>query len=124
MATIVKSIETKRTWTFYDEPHEFADSKTGWEGLRMTIDDAFEVFAEHDRAKEYDYRTMTREQLRAAQERERRADANSTVALHAIWADKYALARAMEREGWGAYLRAAERVQSYYSACYRDRFVK
>ena len=122
MATTIKSMTNKKSWTFYDEPHEFSDSETGWEGLRMTIDDAFEVFVEQERANDYDYRVMTREQLKRAQARAGEADGNSLVALRAISSDIYALARAMEREGWGTYLRAIERVQSYYRQCYRDRF--
>lgn len=123
MATTIKSIKSGKTWTFYDGPHEFPDSKTGLEGLRMTMDDVFEVIAEHDEAREgTDRKFSSKAELDAAYAMYDKAEANWQVAWRAVDADIYALARAMEREGWGTYMRAIERVQSYYRQCVKDRF--
>ena len=125
MATTVKSIKSGKTWTFYDKPHEFFDSKTGWEGLRMTIDDAFEVIAEHNAAREATdcmHRNMA--EHNAAYALYDKAEANWQVAWRAINADIYALARAMEREGWGTYMQAIKRVEGYYRTCFHDKFGK
>lgn len=125
MATTIKSIKGNRKWTFYDEPHEFFDSETGWEGLRMTMDDAFEVYAEHDEACEgTERRFSSKAELDAAHALRDRAEANWQVAWRAVNADMYALARAMSREEWGTYLRAIERVEAYYRECYYARFGK
>lgn len=59
---------------------------------------------------------------RAACEVRDKAEDNYQVAWRAVNADVYALARAMNREGWGTYQRAIERVESYYRECYRERF--
>lgn len=124
MSTTIKSVKTSRTWTMYDEPHEFFDSETGWESLRMTMDDAFEVFAECDEAHDYDCRCFDMPALKARHALCDEADWNAKVARRAVDADIYALARAMRREGWGTYLRAIERVESYYRECYHERFGK
>lgn len=124
MATTIESIKGNRKWTFYDEPHEFPDSETGWEGLRMTMGDAFEVYAEHDDAFEAECSAETLAEFHAARAALEEAEANWQVAWRAVNADMYALARAMSREEWGTYLRAIERVEAYYRECYYARFGK
>lgn len=106
----------------HDEPHEFFDSETGWIGLRATMDDAFEVYAELNEAMERQNAAEGMEACRAACGVRDRAEDNYQVAWKAVNADVYALARAMNREGWGTYQRAIERVESYYRECYRERF--
>ena len=122
MATTIKSVKGRKTWTMHDEPHEFFDSEAGWEGLRMTMHDAFEVYEEFFWATERMDEIEGIEAYRAACEVRDRAEANYQVAWRAVDADIYALARAMQREGWGTYLRAIERVESYYRECYKLRF--
>lgn len=122
MATTVESIRGTKTWTFHDEPHEFYDSSDGWDCLRMTMGDAFEVCDEHEEAMDAVGRAEGAAEFRAACAVRDKADANWQVAWGAVVADICALARAMEREGWGTYSRAVRRVESYYRECYRDRF--
>lgn len=124
MATRIKSVWGRKAWTMQDGPHEFSDSESGWAALRQTIGDAFEVFEEREEAWDYDCRDFDMPALKARHALCDDADWNAKVARRAIDADVYALARAMAREGWGTYLRAIERVESYYRECYRDRFGK
>ena len=122
MATTIKSVKGSKTWTMYDGPHEFFDSESGWKGLRMTMHDAFEVYAELFLATERMGEIEGIDAYRAACEVRDRAEANYRVAWRAVDADICALARAMSREGWGTYQRAIERVDAYYRECYKLRF--
>ena len=120
--TTIKSLYGSKIYSFNVTPCEFATAEIGWERLRETMADAFDVFEELERAMGYDARSMDREQLRRAHATRDLADMNADMARNAVGNDIYALARAMHREGWGTYLRAIERVESYYRECYRERF--
>lgn len=126
MTTTVKSLSDGRIkWELSDGPHEYFSTEEGWESLKATIEAAFAIFAEEyalmDKPWE-DELEMNGVQRKAFRDMREQAERNTSKALRAVDADIYALARAMNREGWGTYLRAIERVESYYRECYRERF--
>ena len=108
MATTIKSTQKRgKTWTVWthEDDFSFESAAIGWEALRMTMWDAFEIYAEL---------------ADASGDKLAQAQANADTAQLAVYADIHAYADAVEREG-GDRAEAQAEATAYYEEGLQSR---